>query len=120
PLVRARVHAQRAVRGAGDHRVGERVAVDVRGRGRATQGRVFVRGAAAAGGDWCIVHGRDGEVHRRDVRVDRAVVGLEGEAVRAVVVGNGRVRISTGCSEEGGAGRGGGDQDREGVGEGTV
>src|SRR5262249_39842414 len=48
-------------------------------------------GVAVVAGHRGVVHGRDGEGDRGDVAVGGAVVGPVAEAVRAVVVGGGRV-----------------------------
>ena len=74
------------MRRRGHDRVGQWVAVDVAGRQADRLGGVLVGRDALRVRHWRVIHRRDGDRHRRDVRVQRAVIRLIREAVRPVVV----------------------------------
>ena len=77
----------RAVAGAGDLAVVERVAVGVGAHDRARLAGVLVARARVGRADGDVVDRVDRDRHRHRVGVDGAVVGPEREAVGAVVVG---------------------------------
>src|SRR5207248_1962156 len=95
---------------------GERVAVGVGVIGQHPggghgQGRVLVGAVAVVGRHGGVVDRGDGEADGGDVAVGRAVVGLVGEAVRAVVVGRRRVREAAVAAQGQRAVAGAADQD---------
>src|SRR6185369_13033134 len=75
-----------AVAGSRNNAVNPRRTVHVTGGQSAGDGAIFAARGSAVGRDGSIVHGIDCDIDNGRVRVQRAVVGFECEAVRTVVI----------------------------------
>ena len=89
----------RPVRRARDQAESQGVAIHIGGDDVAAQSGVLVGSEATVVSHRGVVHRVHGDARRGDVRVRCAIVGLEGEAIRPVVVRRRRVRERPGRAE---------------------